>query len=103
MRHTSSEVTPFRHVEPFKRHFLVQMEYTGAGRAIPEHRADVKTVRIGFLGPIEPTVSVATGGRSHEECWASRCCRALSWRSRRRMPGVATSAARFLSSGRQQR
>jgi len=63
---TKHEVTPFRHVEPFKRHFLEQMEYTGAGRTIPEPE-DVKTVKIGFLGPIEPTVSVATGGKSHAE------------------------------------
>lgn len=64
--HTPGDVTPFGHVEPFKRHFLQQMEYTGAGRAIPEPE-DVKTVRVGFLGPIESTVSVATGGKSHEE------------------------------------
>ncbi|MGQ9574678.1 MAG: ABC transporter substrate-binding protein [Thermoguttaceae bacterium] len=64
--YTPKDVEPFRHVEPFKRHFLLQMEYTGPGRAIPEPQ-DVKTVRIGFLGPIEPTVSVATGGASHEE------------------------------------
>lgn len=63
---TKHEVTPFRHVEPFKRHFLEQMEYTGAGRAIPEPE-HVETVKIGFLGPIEPTVSVATGGKSHAE------------------------------------
>lgn len=64
--HTSEDVSPFRHVEPFKRHFLLQMEYPGPGRAIPEPQ-DVKTVKIGFLGPIESTVSVATGGKSHEE------------------------------------
>lgn len=64
--HTPRDFEPFRHVEPFKRHFLLQMEYTGPGRAIPEPK-DVKTVRIGFLGPIEHTVSVATGGASHEE------------------------------------
>ncbi|NUQ62400.1 MAG: ABC transporter substrate-binding protein [Pirellulales bacterium] len=63
---TTDDLTPFRHVEPFKRHFLEQMEYAGAGRAIPEPE-HVDTVKIGFLGPIEPTVSVATGGRSHEE------------------------------------
>lgn len=64
--HTVTDVTPFRHVEPFKRHFLLQMEYTGPGRAIPEPK-HVDSVKIGFLGPIEPTVSVATGGKSHEE------------------------------------
>ena len=51
---------------PFKEHFLEQMEYTGPGRAIPEPD-DVDTVKIGFIGPIMSTVSVATGGKSHEE------------------------------------
>lgn len=64
--HTERAVEPFRHVPPFKEHFLLQMEYTGPGRAKPEPE-DVKTVKLGFIGPIEPTVSVATGGRSHEE------------------------------------
>ena len=58
------DVEPFRHVKPFKEHFLLQMEYTGPGRAIPEPE-HIDTVKIGFLGPIEPTVSVATGGKSH--------------------------------------
>ncbi len=64
--HTRQDVSPFSHVEPFKRHFLLQMEYTGPGRAIPEPQ-EVDTVKLGFLGPIESTVSVATGGKSHEE------------------------------------
>lgn len=64
--HTPRDLEPFRHVQPHKRHFLVQMEYTGAGRGIPEPK-EVKTVKIGFIGPIEPTVSIATGGKSHEE------------------------------------
>ena len=63
---SSVDVEPFRHVKPFKEHFLVQMEYTGPGRAIPEPE-QLDTVKIGFLGPIEPTVSVATGGNSHAE------------------------------------
>jgi ABC-type branched-subunit amino acid transport system substrate-binding protein len=72
LRHTKTyaqgagEVDPFRHVKPYKTHFLDQMEYTGPGRAIPEPK-DVKSVKIGFIGPLESTVSVATGGRSHEE------------------------------------
>jgi len=60
------EVDPFRHVKPYKTHFLSQMEYTGSGRAIPEPE-NIKSVKIGFIGPIESTVSVATGGKSHEE------------------------------------
>lgn len=63
---TSVDVEPFRGVKPWKENFLLQMAYTGAGRAIPEP-AHVDTVRVGFIGPIMPTVSVATGGRSHEE------------------------------------
>jgi len=64
--YTSREVLPFRHVEPFKQHFLLQMEYTGPGRAIPEPE-HVDSVKLGFIGPIMSTVSVATGGKSHEE------------------------------------
>ena len=63
---TSDEFEPFRHVKPYKEHFLEQLEYTGAGRAYPEPE-NVETVKIGFIGPIESTVSVATGGKSHEE------------------------------------
>ncbi len=64
--HTPDEVTPHGFEEPFKRHFLLQMEYTGSGRSIPEPD-EIQSVKIGFLGPIERTVSVATGGVSHEE------------------------------------
>lgn len=63
---TSEEFEPYRHVKPYKEHFLVQLEYTGPGRAKPEPE-NVDTVKIGFIGPIMSTVSVATGGRSHEE------------------------------------
>ena len=69
--HTPDEVTPHGEAKPDKKHFLLQMEYTGPGRAIPEPE-DVKTVKIGFLGPIYPTVSVATGGKSHEETLGKR-------------------------------
>lgn len=69
--HTSDDVKPHRETEPHKKHFLLQMEYAGPGRAIPEPE-DVKTVKIGFLGPIYPTVSVATGGKSHEETLGRR-------------------------------
>ena len=62
---SSTDVEPFRHVTPYKEHFLEQMEYTGPGRALSE--PEVETVKIGFIGPIEQTVSVATGGMSHEE------------------------------------
>lgn len=60
------DVEPFGHVEPYAEHFLEQMEYTGPGRAKAEPE-DLDSVKIGFLGPIVPTVSVATGGQSHEE------------------------------------
>jgi len=62
----SREMEPFRHVKPYKVHFLRQVEYTGPGRAIAEPK-HVESVKIGFIGPIASTVSVATGGRSHEE------------------------------------
>ncbi|MEJ2703947.1 MAG: ABC transporter substrate-binding protein [Sedimentisphaerales bacterium] len=63
---TTQEFEPYRYVKPYKEHFLLQMEYTGPGRAIPEPN-DVETVKLGFIGPIMSTVSVATGGKSHEE------------------------------------
>jgi ABC-type branched-subunit amino acid transport system substrate-binding protein len=63
---TSVDDEPYRAVKPYKEHFLVQMEYAGAGRAIPEPE-NLDSVKIGFLGPIMPTVSMATGGASHEE------------------------------------
>jgi ABC-type branched-subunit amino acid transport system substrate-binding protein len=63
---TAVDVEPFSGVTPFKEHFLEQMEYTGPGRAIPEPE-DVNSVKLGFIGPIMSTVSVATGGKSHEE------------------------------------
>jgi ABC-type branched-subunit amino acid transport system substrate-binding protein len=68
---TSADVAPFGGVVPYREHFLEQMEYTGPGRAIPEP-ADLETVKIGFIGPIAPTVSVATGGRSHEEALGTK-------------------------------
>lgn len=64
--YSSADVEPFGAVKPYKEHFLIQMEYTGSGRAIPEPE-HLESVKIGFLGPIMQTVSVATGGASHEE------------------------------------
>ena len=63
---TPGDIEPFGAVVPYKRHFLEQMQYTGPGRAIPEPE-QVETVKLGFIGPIMATVSVATGGKSHEE------------------------------------
>jgi ABC-type branched-subunit amino acid transport system substrate-binding protein len=63
---TSADREPFAGTKPFKENFLLQMEYTGAGRAKPEPD-HVSTVKVGFIGPITPTVSIATGGKSHEE------------------------------------
>ncbi|HWR51200.1 MAG TPA: ABC transporter substrate-binding protein [Bryobacteraceae bacterium] len=64
---TPEDVEPYGGVQPYRRHFLTQMEYTGAGRAAPEPGPDLKSVKLGFIGPIMSTVSVATGGKSHEE------------------------------------
>ena len=64
---TPPEFAPYGNfVEPYKRFFLEPVPYRGYGREIPEAEG-VDSVKIGFLGPIEPTVSVATGGASHEE------------------------------------
>ncbi len=58
---SAGDVEPFRHVAPYKEHFLDQLQYTGPGRSYPEPE-DVESVKLGFIGPIEATVSVATGG-----------------------------------------
>ena len=71
---TPVDVEPFSGVKPFKEHFLLQMEYTGPGRAIPEPEG-LESVKIGFIGPIMSTVSVATGGMSHEEPLGIRSAR----------------------------
>jgi branched-chain amino acid transport system substrate-binding protein len=63
---TSVDVEPYRGVKPFKEFFLLQMEYTGPGRTLPEPE-NLESVKLGFIGPIMSTVSVATGGKSHEE------------------------------------
>ncbi|MFY9725872.1 MAG: ABC transporter substrate-binding protein [Bryobacteraceae bacterium] len=65
--HTPVDYEPFGAIKPYKEFFLKQMEYTGPGRAIPEPGPDLKSVKIGFIGPIMSTVSAATGGKSHEE------------------------------------
>lgn len=64
--HTPEDVAPYGGVAPFNRFFLEQMVYAGPGRAIPEPE-HVDTVKVGFIGPIQSTVSAATGGKSHEE------------------------------------
>ena len=64
---TPEELVPYgKFTEPYKTFFLEPNEYRGYGRHIPEPE-HVDSVKIGFLGPIEATVSVATGGASHEE------------------------------------
>ena len=64
---TPDRYVPFgKFTKPYKQFFLDPLEYRGYGRQIPEPE-QVDFVKIGFLGPIEPTVSVATGGVSHEE------------------------------------
>jgi branched-chain amino acid transport system substrate-binding protein len=64
--HTPGDVEPFGYIHPYKQHFLLQLEYTGPGRAKPEPE-HLDEVKLGFIGPIMSTVSVATGGKSHEE------------------------------------
>jgi ABC-type branched-subunit amino acid transport system substrate-binding protein len=63
---TAEDREPFAGTKPFKENFLLQIEYAGAGRGKPEP-AQLDTVKVGFIGPIQATVSIATGGKSHEE------------------------------------
>ena len=65
---TPKEYEPFgRFAEPYKRFFIDSeaMQYTGPGRDKPEPE-HVDAVKVGFLGPLMPMVSVATGGMSNE-------------------------------------
>lgn len=64
---TPDEYFPYgKFTEPYRRFFREPLQYRGYGRHIPEPE-NVESVNIGFLGPIMKTVSVATGGASHEE------------------------------------
>jgi branched-chain amino acid transport system substrate-binding protein len=63
---TAVDLEPYGGAKPFQEFFLKQIEYTGPGRAEPDP-TDLATVKVGFIGPIMQTVSVATGGKSHEE------------------------------------
>jgi branched-chain amino acid transport system substrate-binding protein len=63
---TAEDREPFSGKKPFKENFLLQIQYYGPGRDKPEPE-HLDTVKVGFIGPIMSTVSVATGGKSHEE------------------------------------
>jgi branched-chain amino acid transport system substrate-binding protein len=64
---TPPQYQPYgRFTDPYERFFLDPIEFRGYGRELPAPD-DLESVKIGFLGPIEATVSVATGGASHEE------------------------------------
>ena len=63
---TAADIEPYSGVKPYKEHFLIPIEYTGPGRALPEPGPELKTVKIGFIGPIQNLPSVATGGMGHE-------------------------------------
>ncbi|MEW6237328.1 MAG: ABC transporter substrate-binding protein [Candidatus Omnitrophota bacterium] len=64
---TPQEFVPYgKFTKPYRRFFLQPLQYRGYGRHLPEPE-HVKSVKIGFIGPIMKTVSVATGGASHEE------------------------------------
>jgi branched-chain amino acid transport system substrate-binding protein len=61
---TPEDYRPYGHfAKPYKQFFLESTEYRGYGRELAEPES-VTSVKIGFLGPIEKTVSVATGGAS---------------------------------------
>jgi branched-chain amino acid transport system substrate-binding protein len=63
---TAEDREPFAGKKPFKENFLLQMQYNGALREKPEPE-HLDSVKVGFIGPIMATVSIATGGKSHEE------------------------------------
>lgn len=55
------EIFPYdKYVKPYKYHFLVPLEFYGAGREL-KPPADLKEVRVGFLGPLSGSVMVPQG------------------------------------------
>jgi ABC-type branched-subunit amino acid transport system substrate-binding protein len=55
------EIFPYsNYVKPYKYHFLVPLQFYGAGRE-KVAPADLKEVRIGFLGPLSGSVMVPQG------------------------------------------
>jgi branched-chain amino acid transport system substrate-binding protein len=55
------EIFPYdKYVKPYKYHFLVPLTFNGAGREL-KPPADLKEVRIGFLGPLSGSVMVPQG------------------------------------------
>jgi branched-chain amino acid transport system substrate-binding protein len=55
------EIFPYdKYVKPYKYHFLIPLQFYGAGREI-QAPADLKEVRIGFLGPLSGSIMVPQG------------------------------------------
>jgi branched-chain amino acid transport system substrate-binding protein len=55
------EIFPYeKYVKPYKYHFLVPIQFYGAGRELVAPK-DLKEVRIGFLGPLSGSVMVPQG------------------------------------------
>jgi ABC-type branched-subunit amino acid transport system substrate-binding protein len=58
---TPDEIFPYdKFVKPYKYHFLIPLTFTGAGRE-KLAPANLKEVRIGFLGPLSGSVMVPQG------------------------------------------
>ena len=55
------EIFPYdNYIKPYKYHFLIPLQFYGAGREI-HAPADLKEVRIGFLGPLSGSIMVPQG------------------------------------------
>jgi branched-chain amino acid transport system substrate-binding protein len=55
------EIFPYdKYVKPYKYHFLIPLEFYGAGREL-KPPTDLKEVRIGFLGPLSGSIMVPQG------------------------------------------
>jgi branched-chain amino acid transport system substrate-binding protein len=55
------EIFPYeKYVKPYKYHFLIPLEFNGAGREL-KAPADLKEVRIGFLGPLSESIMAPQG------------------------------------------
>jgi len=55
------EIFPYdKYVKPYKYHFLIPLTFNGAGREL-KPPANLKEVRIGFLGPLSGSIMVPQG------------------------------------------
>ena len=84
--HTAADVEPFGGVKPYKEHFLVQMEYTGPGRAIPEPERCQDRSRSASSAPSCPRSRWPPAARATRKPSGIAMLQGAAWPSRRPTP-----------------